>query len=69
MNEVQRSLQAEAQIDGPATANVRPIGAAVFEEFVVIAAGILEGIGENRELVESTLLVPAADAATDGSQG
>jgi hypothetical protein len=48
----------ENQIDGPATANVRAGGvAAMVQNHVVVAAGVLKGIRENRHRAEVTGLV------------
>jgi hypothetical protein len=49
----------EHQIDDPAPADVRPLTAAVAEHVGVVAPGVLEGVGEDRQPVEGTVGVDA----------
>lgn len=62
------SLFSENQVHDPAPTNVRPQSAAMIEDRRIIAAGVHEGIGEDRHAVEGTVLVDAA-RDPDGVRG
>src|SRR5262245_47278682 len=51
------SFLPEDQVEGPAAADVRTGAAAVVEQVAAIAAGLFEGVGEDRQAVEGALLV------------
>ena len=47
-----RLLLPQHQIDNPAPSDVCGFGPAVVEDVVIVAAGILEGVGQNRHRAE-----------------
>src|SRR3954453_17546304 len=51
------SRLAEQQVDGPAAADVRAGAAAVTQQVGVGAAGLFEGVGEDRQVVEGAVVV------------
>src|SRR5947209_7771363 len=51
------SGRVEEQAEGPAVAHVRPGAAQVFQEVGVRAAGVFEGVAEDRHAVEGALVV------------
>jgi hypothetical protein len=61
------STLAQNQIDDPAAADVRPFAAAVGEDFGVVATGVFQRVGEDREAVEGTVVVDClGDAGCNG---
>src|SRR5438874_2544513 len=58
------SRLAEDQVQRPAAAHVRAVAAAMLDEFLVVASGVEQGVGQDGEAVEGALLVDAfGDAA------
>src|SRR5207237_950920 len=57
----------EEEINGPAPSHVRPLAAAVSEQLLVVALGVEQGIGEDRQAVEGPLLVDPFGHAADGA--
>src|SRR5262245_6854453 len=53
-------LQAKHQVDGPATANVRAGASAVPEQLPVLAAGVLQRVGQDRHGREVAALMHLA---------
>jgi hypothetical protein len=51
------SLPANKEIDDPAAADVRTGSAAVLQDGGVGAAGVFQGVGEEREMIEVTILI------------
>ncbi len=54
------------QIHDPAPADVRAVAAAVGQDVFVLASRVLEGVGQDRQSVEGTLLVDALGEQSDG---
>src|SRR5262249_23251480 len=57
---------AEDEIDDPAAADVRPRPAAVLQHIGVVAARILQRVGEDRQPVEGAVSVGALGERDDG---
>src|SRR5262249_58351678 len=55
------------QVDQPAAAEVGPAVAAVVEQAVVGAAGVLQGVAQDGHLVEAALVAQGAGQADDGA--
>src|SRR5262249_19486325 len=58
---------AEDQVHDPAAADVLAALAAVGEDVGVGAAGVLEGVGQDRQVMEGPLVVDAAGDGRDGA--
>ena len=62
-------LFCEDEVYYPATSNVRPVGSAVAQDVVVVASGILQGVGEDRESVKGMVGVDAfGEAENSGGE-
>ncbi len=60
------SLSSRQQVNHPATPDMRPFTSAVGQDVVVVATGVLKGIGQDRQPVKSTRLVNALGKCDDG---
>jgi hypothetical protein len=56
-NNCGRLLLTEQGIDNPAAANMRPFTATVVENVLIVAPGVLQGVGKDRQAVEGTVVV------------
>jgi hypothetical protein len=52
-----KSLLAQDEVPGPTSPDVRPLGPAVLDQFLVFTTGIEEGIGQDGETVKGPALV------------
>src|ERR1700728_4434690 len=61
-----RSLLPEQQVHHPATKNMWPGASTVAQDVLVRAAGIFEGIGQDRETIKGMVGVDGLDEGNDG---
>ena len=55
----------EYQVQGPAAFHMGAVAAKMGEEVLVVAPGVLQGIGQDGEAVESAVLVDAGSEGDD----
>src|SRR4051794_13148993 len=62
------STPAGQQVEQPATANVWPWPSAVVQDAGVVAARVLQGVGQDGQVVEATVLVDGIGEGRDGGR-